>query len=60
VQALQELGSSLDGAMAPKVIELEGQTVTLNGSAEAQYREWRQLMQQLYAAQTGLSEPGPP
>lgn len=55
VQALQELGNSLGGDLEPKVIELEGRTVTLQGSAQAQYREWRQLLRQMHAADTGLA-----
>jgi hypothetical protein len=36
-------------------VELEGQTVTLSGSAEAQYEEWRRLLKDIYAAETGFA-----
>lgn len=51
---LQEVGSSLGGDLEPRVIELEGRTVILNGSAQAQYQEWRELLRQMYAEETGL------
>lgn len=51
---LQELGDSLSGDLGPKVIELEGRTVILNGSAKAQYLEWRELLRKIHAEETGL------
>jgi hypothetical protein len=53
VQALEELGSSLGSEIAPQVIELEDQTVTLTGSVEDQYQQWRELLQQIYEAEVG-------
>ncbi len=53
-EALKELGQSLESDVKPRVVELEGQTVTLSGSAEAQYEEWRRLLRQIYAAETGF------
>jgi hypothetical protein len=54
-QALEELGQSLENDVKPRVVELEGQTVTLSGSAEAQYEEWRRLLKNIYAAETGFA-----
>jgi hypothetical protein len=56
-QAVRELGQSLERDVAPRVVELEGKTVTLSGSAEAQYEEWRGLLRELYAAETGFVQP---
>lgn len=53
VQALQELNTTLGGDLAPRVVSLEGQTVTLHGSAKEQYREWRRLLRELHQAETG-------
>jgi hypothetical protein len=39
------------------VVEVEGQTHELTGSAETQYNEWRQLLKRIYASETGLSDP---
>ena len=53
-EALKELGDSLAGDVKPKVVELEGRTITLQGSAEQQYEEWRRLMRKIYAEETGF------
>ncbi len=53
VQALEELGLSLEAEIAPQVIELEDRTVTLTGSVEDQYQQWRELLQQIYQAEIG-------
>ncbi len=55
VEALKELGESLSGDLKPRVIELDGKTVTLSGSAEAQYREWRELLRNIYIKETGFA-----
>ena len=41
------------------VIEVDGEVHKLNGSAEAQYTQWRDLMKKIYASETGL-EPETP
>lgn len=53
-EALKELGQSLESDVKPRVVELEGQTVTLSGSAEAQYDEWRRLLREIYTSETGF------
>jgi hypothetical protein len=35
------------------VVELEGKTVTLTGSAKDQYAQWRKLLHERYAAEIG-------
>lgn len=52
--ALRELNTSFKADLAPKIIEVEGRTVTLSGSAEAQYENWRQLLRRIYIQETGL------
>jgi outer membrane lipoprotein SlyB len=59
VDALQELGDSFDAAVEPIVVEVEGKTITLTGSAEHQYEEWRRLLRKIYAAETGFSSSEP-
>ena len=58
IEALKELGESLSGDLKPRVIELDGKTVTLSGSAEAQYQEWRELLRKIYVEETGFSPAG--
>ncbi len=55
VEALRELASSFDSEVAPLLIEVEGQTLRLTGSIEAQYATWRQLMRDFFVAETGLA-----
>lgn len=54
VEALHELNTSFEADLKPKVIEVKGRAVTLTGSAEAQYENWRHLLRQIYIQETGL------
>ena len=47
--ALEELGSSIDIELAPRVVALEKQTVQLTGTAKEQFAQWRRFLQQIYA-----------
>lgn len=53
--ALIELADSFSEEVAPRVIEVEGRLTTLRGSAEAQFKAWRQLLRQLFGTETGLT-----
>ena len=53
MQALEELGESLENAVAPQVINLDDRTITLSGSVEEQYEQWRDILADLYAAEVG-------
>jgi hypothetical protein len=53
-EAIKELGDSFASETRPLVVEVEGQTHELTGSAEVQYARWRSLLKQIYAAETGL------
>ncbi len=53
VEALQELGDSLEATIEPQVIELEDRTITLSGTVENQYDQWRQLLKEIYQIDTG-------
>lgn len=53
VATLVELGQSLESEIEPQVIELEDRTITLSGNAEAQYLQWKDLLQQIYEADRG-------
>jgi hypothetical protein len=52
--ALQELAASLGAELEPTLVEVEGQTLRLTGTAETQFVEWRRLLRELLAAETGL------
>jgi len=53
MEALEELGQSLENEVAPRVINLEDRTITLTGSVEEQYSQWREILADLYAADIG-------
>jgi len=50
---LKELSDSFQNEVAPQVVDLEGQTLRLTGTAEEQYREWRRLLHQMYLEENG-------
>lgn len=51
--SLKELNASINADVAPRVVELEGKTVTLTGSAKEQYDQWRKLLHERYAVEVG-------
>jgi hypothetical protein len=53
-EALRELGASVADELEPIVIEVEGTTLRLSGSAAAQYDEWRRLLREIWNTETGL------
>jgi hypothetical protein len=52
--ALKEITGSFQTEAAPMVVDVEGRTLRLTGTAEAQYAEWRKLLHELYEEETGL------
>ena len=53
-ESLKQLGDSFQAEVQPMVVEVEGRTLQLKGSAEEQYAEWRRLLKELYENETGL------
>lgn len=53
-ETLIELGDSLEAAIEPQIIELEDRTITLSGTVENQYDQWRALLKEIYKTETGL------
>ncbi|MEQ1801999.1 MAG: hypothetical protein ABL989_08770 [Gammaproteobacteria bacterium] len=58
--ALKEAGEGFNAEAEPLVVEVEGQTRRLTGTAEARYQEWRRLLREIYSAETGIAVPAPP
>jgi hypothetical protein len=54
-QSLQELAASFDSDVKPLVVEVQGTQHRLTGTAEAQYREWQDLLKQLFISETGFA-----
>ncbi len=59
-ESLKELGSSFEAETEPLLIEVEGQTRRLTGTAEEKYQEWRRLLREIFASETGLPAPADP
>ena len=57
-ESLKQLGDSFQSEVQPMVVDVEGRTLQLKGSAEEQYAEWRMLLKQLYENETGLPAAG--
>ena len=57
--ALAELGASFNADIEPVVVEAQGETRRLQGSAETQYHEWRKLLKEIYATETGFETEAP-
>lgn len=57
LDALKEAGAGFNAEAEPLVVEVEGQTRRLTGTAEARYKEWRRLLREIYAAETGVVVP---
>ncbi|MEM7100318.1 MAG: hypothetical protein AAF541_18775 [Pseudomonadota bacterium] len=54
---LRELGSDAEAELVPTTIELENQTLRLQGNVEEQYQELRRILKRLYFEDMGLSAP---
>lgn len=52
--ALKEISQSLGAEITPYVLDIEGRTIELTGTADVQYEEWREILKQIYIEETGL------
>ncbi len=59
-ESLKEISGSFQNEAAPLVVDVEGRTLRLTGTAEEQYAEWRRLLHELYKEETGLVPAAPP
>jgi hypothetical protein len=53
---IRELSESFVAEAAPLVIQVEGESRRLTGTAESQYESWRKLLKEIYEAETGFSQ----
>jgi len=51
---IEELSMSFSSEAEPLVIEVVGETVRLTGTAEEQYQQWRKMLREIYASETGF------
>jgi hypothetical protein len=55
--AIQELSESFGADMQPVLMDVEGQTHELSGTAQEQYHQWRRLLREIYLRETGIVPP---
>lgn len=58
--ALEELGASFSADVAPVVVDVDGKTVELTGSADVIYQQWREVLGRLYQKEAGQFVPAQP
>ncbi|HJS74385.1 MAG TPA: hypothetical protein VJ921_08870 [Vicinamibacteria bacterium] len=54
-EALKELAASFDSEVQELLFDVEGQVLRLKGNVETQYAGWRQILRDLFAAETGIA-----
>ena len=52
-QSFRELATSFQAEVAPQVVDVEGRSLKLSGTAEEQYREWRKLLREYHEQDVG-------
>lgn len=52
-ESLRELGASLTNDVQPQMIELDDRTITLTGTVQDQYGQWRDILHGIYRTETG-------
>jgi hypothetical protein len=53
-EVIEELGVSFSSEAEPLVVEVEGETFRLTGTAKEQYAKWREILKHIYTRETGL------
>jgi hypothetical protein len=52
-ETLKELGGSLSADINPQVIELDDRSITLTGTVQDQYAQWREILHGIYKSEAG-------
>jgi hypothetical protein len=52
--AIRELSESFGSEMQPVIIDFEGKQYELTGTAQEQFKQWRELMRRIYQEETGF------
>jgi hypothetical protein len=59
-EVLEEIGAAAEAEIIPYTIELENQSVSLQGTVDEQYQELRGILRKMYYADLGLPPPPDP
>jgi hypothetical protein len=58
---LRELGASLESELEPSILDLQDRSVTLSGTVDDQYQEWRRILGEMFRLEEGdVSQQGSP
>ena len=55
-EEIKELSESFVAEAAPMTLQVQGETMRLTGTAEAQFESWRKLLREIYETETGLTD----
>lgn len=53
-QDLEEVAGGFNNEVAPTVMEAQGKVFKLSGTLDSQYTEWRDILREIFALETGL------
>jgi len=54
---LRELGASLESQLEPSIVDLQDRSVTLSGTVDDQFQEWRRILGKMFILEEGESLP---
>jgi len=54
--SLKEISASLGAEITPIILDIEGKTIELTGTVNEQYTQWRRILKEIYAEETGLAK----
>ena len=57
---LEDIKLDFSSVVEPMLIELEGETIHLEGSIENQYDQWKKLLERIFESETGFSPTAEP
>ena len=57
IEVLRELGVSAEAEITPHTIELENESIALQGSVDEQYEELRRILRKIYRTEMGIDDP---
>jgi hypothetical protein len=50
---LREMGASLEAELEPSVVDLQDRSVTLSGTVDDQFQEWRRILSRMFEVEQG-------
>lgn len=53
-ESLRELSQSLGAEITPYVMDIEGRTIELTGTANSQYQQWQRILKEIYVEETAV------